>query len=431
MIGHPVSIRPPSSVRMLLVTFLLTLLPLLSFRHVVVVDSSTTAAPGADDGGGVVKYYLIGVSGGLQDGFPDHSKLDYRKNLRGGDGVREGDAEEEVVRAVFVGKALVRGTKAYLDVMQDGWREYGPEPEQPIINPKVMVSGTKIFRLSTFLLQLFRFVQSRFNSHATLLLLLLLRIRKYKGCDEHANVYWVYAVDSRQFGSILFNEPRFLSITPDTALVDLTSNETSEAVKVLASREIEKTKGITDINRVAIPIVVAVWYNGDSYVPSPAIREYYTIGNSGATTEKRFTRVTNFPESLALWANVNDEDRIKSSGLLDGSIKEATAACDGTQTCHNEDLEAIVAARDRYWDGIRRAVRHAEANRLSLEVAKTKGPPFACLKNARLGTGPETARINYPFTRTDLSSIFDSSAAPNNKYFIDFDKGTLSLVAAV
>jgi hypothetical protein len=87
----------------------------------------------------------------------------------------------------------VRGTKAYLDVMEPGWRQYSPEPEQPLINSVNIVSG----------------------------------------CHEHANQYWVYLIDSRQALAVLSNEPRFLSITPDTALVDLEAAETDEAVRVL------------------------------------------------------------------------------------------------------------------------------------------------------------------------------------------------------
>jgi len=58
------------------------------------------------------EYILVGVSGGLQDGFPEHSKLDYHS----------GEADE--VQAIFLGRALVRGYKAFLDVMQPTWRQY-------------------------------------------------------------------------------------------------------------------------------------------------------------------------------------------------------------------------------------------------------------------------------------------------------------------
>jgi hypothetical protein len=55
----------------------------------------------------IAEYYVIGVSGGLQDGFPDRGKMDYVDS-----------------KAIFLGRALVRGYKAYLDVMQEGWRQY-------------------------------------------------------------------------------------------------------------------------------------------------------------------------------------------------------------------------------------------------------------------------------------------------------------------
>jgi hypothetical protein len=59
-----------------------------------------------------VEYIVVGVSGGLQDGFPEHTRLDYHA----------GKLDE--VQAIFLGRALVRGYKAYLDVMQPTWRQY-------------------------------------------------------------------------------------------------------------------------------------------------------------------------------------------------------------------------------------------------------------------------------------------------------------------
>jgi hypothetical protein len=55
-----------------------------------------------------VQYLLVGVSGGLQDGFPERNKTDY------------GDE----TKAIFIGKSLIRGYKAYLDVMEGGYRQY-------------------------------------------------------------------------------------------------------------------------------------------------------------------------------------------------------------------------------------------------------------------------------------------------------------------
>jgi hypothetical protein len=291
------------------------------------------------------QYLLVGVSGGLQDGFPDHNKMDYHVGL------------EDEVRAIFIGRALVRGCMAFLDVMQDGWRQYTPEPGQPLINSVVMVSG----------------------------------------CQEHANQYWIYAVDSRQFLGILNNEPRFLSITPDTGLVDLSTNETDDAVKKIALHEIQK-QNKTDMAQVAFPIVVATWYH-ESFVPSPPVRIHVEDG----------TAVTNFEGSLAKWAGVDDEDRL--------------AGCSDTvdQECPSD--AAILAAQNRYWDGIRKAVRHAEVNRLPRDEWKANGPPFDCQKDARLGVSSDTARINHPFSPGELDDIFRQAG-----YSIDFERAEVKQV---
>lgn len=58
------------------------------------------------------EYIVIGVSGGLQDGFPGRFKLDYNHG------------QEDESKAIFLGRALVRGYKAFLDIMEDGWRQY-------------------------------------------------------------------------------------------------------------------------------------------------------------------------------------------------------------------------------------------------------------------------------------------------------------------
>ena len=288
------------------------------------------------------EYISIGVSGGLQDGFPDHVKMDYHPG------------EPDEVQAIFIGRALVRGCKAYLDVMQEGWRQYTPEPDQPLINSVVLVSG----------------------------------------CQEHANQYWIYAVDSRQVLTVLNNEPRFLSITPDTGLVDLTADETDETVKELAFSQIRRQEK-KDLDSVAFPIVVATWYH-DSFLPSPPVMQ-----------KEDGTVVTNFPDSLAAWAQVNDTDR--TAGCLDIAKEECKATPD------------IVKAQRRYWDGIRKAVRSAERDHLSSTEWKHNGPPFQCKRPARLGVSSDMARINYAFSRDDVKSLFKEAG-----FHIDLKNATLT-----
>jgi hypothetical protein len=66
------------------------------------------------------EYIVVGVSGGLQDGLPEHFRLDYHAG------------ERDEVQAIFLRRALVRGYKAYLDVMQPTWRQYtARKPRMP------------------------------------------------------------------------------------------------------------------------------------------------------------------------------------------------------------------------------------------------------------------------------------------------------------
>jgi hypothetical protein len=312
--------------------------------------------------GYAVRYRAIAVSGGLQEGFPDHAKMDYYPSEKDRGGGGENDGGEGVVKAVFVGRALIRGCKAYLDVMEPGWRQYTPEPDQPLINSVVMVTG----------------------------------------CYEHANQYWVYLVDARQFLSILSHEPRFLAITPDTGLVDLASNETDDAVRRWATHEILRHEladdeneaslgGAMDRTVVALPMVVAVHYH-NSFVPSPPVR----IHPDG-------TRVTNFPESLALWAGVNDTDRTATH--LPSPV---APTCESSAPSPTETHEKLKRREQRYWDGIRSAIRHAEANRPSAADWRKNGPPYHCRRETRLGTSSHQLRINYPFSADQLREIFAS-----------------------
>jgi hypothetical protein len=291
------------------------------------------------------EYIIVGVSGGLQDGFPDHSKLDYHS----------GQSDE--VPAVFLGRALVRGYKAYLDVMQETWRQYTPEPRQPLINCNIIPTG----------------------------------------CWIHANEYWIYLVDTRQFIAILMNEPRFLSIAPDLGLVDLTVAETSTVIKHIANYEMQR-QGKSDVSSVAFPIVTAAWYNPTSHVPSPVLY----MKDDG-------TQVTNFPQSLAKWAGV----------VLEEEDGDAT-------TCANDNDDANVEKythheQPDYWDKIRMAIRHAEANPLSSSAARTNGPPFDCERKARFGVTSEMARINFAMTPEQVTSMLNAGG-----YAIDFEVATVT-----
>lgn len=292
------------------------------------------------------EYIIVGVSGGLQAGFPDHENLDYHPG------------KEDEVQAVFLGRALVRGYKSYLDVMEPDWRQYTPEPRQPLINCNVYPSG----------------------------------------CYEHSNQYWIYLVDTRQFLTILMKEPRFLSITPDLGLVDLTVRETSPVVKHIAAHEISK-QGKTNSSYIGFPIVTAAWFNPSSHVESPIL---YTLEDG--------TQVTNFAQSLATWAGVISED--SCSAAVDGGDNE------------NVDSESFAflapEAPQDFWKAIRKSIRAGEENR-STSSSKAAGPPYECQRQARFGVSKDMAQINYPFVPSDFSAMLAKGG-----YSVDFQSAVVS-----
>jgi hypothetical protein len=184
--------------------------------------------------------------------------------------------------------------------------------------------------------------------------------------------------------SVLQHEPRFLGITPDTGQIELDAAETDPAVKAFLLNEIKK-QGKSDVEHVALPIVTALWFHEESHVPSPPIR----VHADG-------TEVTNFPESLSLWANVNPEDRFGA----------ANKKCDDEQQVCT--TRAGADAQQHFWDGIRTAVRTAEKDRPTAEESKQFGPPFECKKKVRFGAGPDTARVNYSFSTSEIKEKLEA-----------------------
>jgi len=308
------------------------------------------------------EYMLIGVSGGLQEGFPAHSKLHYEK---------EG---EQKVKALFLGRGLVRGYKAFLDVMEPGWREYldSEDPnQQPVINSNVFASG----------------------------------------CYEHANEYWLYLVDSRQTLAVLMNEPRFLSITPDTGFVELQAKETSPLVKQFFQTHFQQ-QSRQHIENVAIPLVTCVHFQENSHIPSPPMYRH----DDG-------TLVTNFPDSLALWAKV--DDRLRTAVLDTTKRCKASDNDKENEDCSPQRWAQAVKDEQIYWQTIRNAIRHAEQHRPTPDLVKLYAPPFQCQKKVRFGVGPNgnaenNTRVNYPFTNGDIQGILNPIG-----YTVDFDEGEI------
>lgn len=265
---------------------------------------------------GNLTYLLLGVSGTLQDGFPLRNRLDYIAL----DGTK--------YPARFVGKALVPGYKAYLDIKEEGWREYVDEPKPPQI-PNAVVIPT--------------------------------------GCREHANIYWVYLVPSPQFLRAFMGEPRFLSITPDTGLVDLDASETDDRFKEFALQEIQKS-GKNDTSRVAIPLVTGSYFH-DSYIESPTAYE-----------KEDGTLITTYADGLALWANVSLDDLLAPLSDEHPLLKETA------------------------WAKVHKAIRQAEIDGPKI-IARPES--FECKEQTRFGVSHEQARLNYPFYEERMKELFD------------------------
>lgn len=281
-------------------------------------------------------YLVIGVSGGLQHGFPEHNKLHYTSG-------------SEVVKAIYLGRALIRGYRGYLDVMQPTHRQYHEAPAR--INSNVFATG----------------------------------------CEEHANEYWVYAVDTRQAMGILNNEPRFLSITPDTGLVDLSDASgrfTTDLLKNFMQNEIQK-QNKSNTNVVAIPLVTAVWFDATSHVPSPII-----------DTLEDGTQVTNYPQSLAKWAGLDDA---LPSQLPVVSKDTCVTNEDSTVDDNTTGYHAKSGPERDHWDKVRSKIEEAESNRPSEDEAQKFAPSnWNCKKKARFGVSMDMARVNYAFGANDL-----------------------------
>jgi hypothetical protein len=253
-----------------------------------------------------IDFMLLGVSGTLQDGFELRHRLNYRHPQTQMD-----------YPAQFVGTALVPGYKAYLDVKDKGFREYREANPPTVPNAVVMPTG----------------------------------------CAAHANIYHVFFVPTPVLLNVLAGEPRFLSITPDTGLVDLQADETSDTVRRVAQSVI-KAQHKRDDSRVAIPLVTGVWFH-DTFVESPPV--YVRDG----------TKVTSFDGGLAVWAGVERED------LVDA---DATA-----------------------WANVHTKIRQ-------LERQAPKGIRPGTCRQIRFGVSDEQARLNFPFTSAQVEALL----APND-----------------
>jgi len=222
-----------------------------------------------------INYMLLALSGTLEDGFELRGNLDFWPN--------RATTKDNVgrINATFLGKALVRGYKAYLDIKNPTWREYKDAPAIATVNPAIFPSG----------------------------------------CDEHANQYTVWLVDARQLINALAGEPRFLSICPDMGLADLTSNFTTASVVAL-SRQFINNDALTlapkNMDKIAF-LTVTSTYRKSTMIPSPVIE---TLADG--------TMVTDWARSVGLWSGCGPNPALPTVQGYNECISRAIRAAEAT-----------------------------------------------------------------------------------------------------
>ncbi|MDB4976000.1 MAG: hypothetical protein JWN48_4341 [Myxococcaceae bacterium] len=214
-------------------------------------------------------FVMVAVSGTLEEGFPLRPNLNYV-------------SPTERVDAVFLGRALIRGLRAHLDMKDPDSREYKAAPALNPVNPALVPTGN----------------------------------------DQDANVSSIYLVDRRQAGRALLNEPRFLSMTPDLAKVDVQAAETDAAVRALILQAVKETSGLTNTARATFLQVISTW-SSCHFLPSPVL---YSKPDG--------TRVTDFPNSLAAFAGTTDAQRTANPSAYNAAVEAAVrAGVEQTKDC--------------------------------------------------------------------------------------------------
>lgn len=233
---------------------------------------------------------------------------------------------------------------------------------------------------------------------------------------SHTHVHTTHNKQQTTALSILMNEPRFLSITPDHGLVDLTADETSPIIKHIAQYEIAR-QNKTDYSVVAFPIVTCVWYNPTSHVPSPVLYVKDDNGNDDDNDDiGGGTEVTNFPQSLLKWIG------------LDPQVDTKSCQAD-VEAYIDEDISTPLEIAN-FWTAVTQSIRQAEAAAAAAllnhatttnNTTVTDAPPppsllaAACRRKVQFGTSRQQARINYPLDPHDFQRLLQTGG-----YDIDY-----------
>ena len=306
-----------------------------------------------------IHYVLLAVSGTLEEGFELRPNLDYRPH---------GNSNLGRVNATFLGKALVRGYKSFLDIKNPTWREYkSVDGMLKTVNPAVLPTG----------------------------------------CDEHANRYSIYAVDSRQAMHALAGEPRFLSIAPDMGLVDLTSGDhfTWPSIKALSaaySRDLALS-GIEhpDPNRIAFLTVTSTWFKS-------------TFVENGIIYEDAENSITDYPESTGLWSKHILNQRGMHARFPQGCGSDPTGgqipgveSADDYKVC----IDTAIRLQETKYTVNENGNHIGQYNSIEScpwrneSTTESRSCYFECRKPARYGTTSNMVRFNKVIEACDLEAL--------------------------
>jgi hypothetical protein len=242
------------------------------------------------------------------------------------------------------------------------------------------------------------------------------------GCDEHANRYAIYAVDSRQAINALAGEPRFLSIAPDMGLTDLTAADdlTNLDIKNLAAAFSADTdlSGIEnpDPDRIAFLTVTSTWVKS-TFVPNGIIQE----DDDGI--------ITDYPESTGIWSkailNKNGAHVKYQEGCGSNPAGGETVNVDSAED-YNQCIDAAIRLQEaEYTIDANEDQVGAFADFEVCAAGPNDSPPskgcYACKTLARYGTEKNTVRFNKVLSACALedlmvtANVTDESGGPKFK----------------
>lgn len=194
---------------------------------------------------------LIGVSGTLMEGLDLRERLDWKARRHN---------NKKPVKASYIGQALVRGYKGYFNIQE--------RDANAVVLPT--------------------------------------------GCHDDGHIFAFYLVAPEQLPLIVYGSPHDWTISSNGGTIDLTALETSQEVKELAQREIQR-HGFSNEGSFSALLVTGMWFDAQHYVEMPVISTSHDDG----------THVTSFVDSLALWSGANGQDLVANTF---SQIRERNAA---------------------------------------------------------------------------------------------------------